>query len=153
MAAEDTAGAQMVLSSFWQAQPVPACHLFLSWCHYEQCALMSLSPCRVMPWWRPEGLEDIAGPHHRPEGATSSSCSLLPVGPCTTMRCFFSATDGPIFHPGAFFQYLVALLVNNFVQHVLKVLVTSTVLPNRCFFLVWHTASHSEQKIIVWLNC
>lgn len=106
--------------------------------------LVLLSPCGTVPWWRQE-LEDIVV-QQVPVTGLYSEWSLVP--PWSDFHAT-NETCTLVLQP---FPVLRALLTNNFVQCVLKVLVTSTVLPNSCFFLVWQGASHSGEKIIVWLN-
>lgn len=151
--------------NFWQqAQPTPAqpCPTLpnsathpSSQCRCEQCVLVLLSLCRNVPWRRQGGLEDIVGPPRSLE-VNRYHCwqwqLLTPWGALYDHEVVLMPLMGHVPWSWRLFPVLGALLTNNFVQHVLKELVTFTVLPNSCFFLVWHAASHSGEKIIVWLN-
>lgn len=134
--------------------PNPATQLSSQRC-CEQCVLVLLSPGKKVPWWRQGGLEDTVGPSssHEVNRYLSWQCQLLiPCGALYHPEVVFVPLMGHVPWSWSLLPVLGALLTNNFVQHVLKVLVTFTVLPNSCFFLVWHAASHSGEKIIVWLN-
>lgn len=145
--------------TFWrQAQPAPAqpCPT-LPPILLPGAAVSDVSRCCFPHAGRcPDGgRRTITGPHRRLEVNRYHYWQwelLTPQGAWYHHEVFFMPLMGHVPWFWKLFPVLGALITNNFVQHVLKVLVTFTVLPNSCFFLVWHAASHSGEKIIVWLN-
>lgn len=113
-----------------------------------------LSPRRKFPWWRRGELEAIIGPSSSHEVNRYHYWQQQLLTPCRAL--YHDVVCMPLMGHGpwscSLFPVLAALLTNKFIQHVLKVLVTFTVLPNSSFFLVWHATSHFGETVTVWLS-
>lgn len=121
--------------------PSPASHLS-SWRCCKQGILVLLSPRSKVPWWRWGELGAVIGPSSSPEVSRYRYRQWQLLTPCRALYhetvCMPLTGHGP--WSCCLFPVLGALLTKKLTQHVLKVLVTLTVLPNGSFF--WFGMQH-----------